>query len=245
MDYQPVVDLRSGETVGVEALVRWLRDGERVPAGQFVPAMRDSGQLQGLGQLVLDLVSLDAPPLLRALPPRGFVAVNLATTELADPATVARLLEGQLHQTASQVVLEVTETDDLAEGSPADRNLGVLLGAGYTLAIDDFGTGFSNFTRLEHLRPGILKLDRSLIVRSSAGQEAAQEFLDAATHIGHAIDSNVLAEGVETEQDVTAVRSVGIDLAQGYHFSRPLPLPELLDWVSADPTPPGAPVGAS
>jgi two-component system CheB/CheR fusion protein len=233
MDYQPIVDLRSGTVLGVEALVRWVREDRRVAAGEFIPTMEATGQLRQLGRMIRELIAEDLPHLMAALPPGGFVTLNMAIVELEDLVSVERMLDGPLRAFAPSVAIEITETADFTAGGPADRNLERLRSAGYLLAIDDFGTGYSNFSLLERLQPEILKLDRSLLSRSGTNVEAAADFLDAATRIGHAVGSRVLAEGVEGASDVTRIVALGIDLAQGYHFARPAPLPQVLRQIEA------------
>ena len=232
MDYQPIIDVRNGRVVGVEALVRWLRDGRRVSAGEFIPTMEATGQLRQLGRMIRELIAADLPQLVSALPASdGFVTLNLAIAELADDVSVDRMLVGPLSGFAAPVTIEVLESDDLTPHGPADRNLHRLRSAGYSLAIDDFGTGYSNFSLLKRLRPEILKLDRSLLARSDDDAVAAADFLDAATRMGHAVGAKVLAEGVEDEQDVARIVAAGVDLAQGYHYARPAPLPEVLRFI--------------
>lgn len=122
-------------------------------------------------------------------------------------------------------MLEVTESTDLAEGSEADAQLSRLHAAGYRVAVDDFGTGFSNFARLEQLRPSLLKLDRSLVVRSSQGwPEREPAFVAAAAGIARSLGCAVVAEGVETTEQLAMVSSVSIPYVQGYLLGRPVPV---------------------
>jgi diguanylate cyclase (GGDEF)-like protein len=234
LDYQPIIAIGTGEVAGLEALVRWLHNGRRVPAQEFIATIEETGQVRQMGAHVLATLNRDAPALLDALPPGAFLAVNLSVSELAGAQHWVPLLQGPLSAEPGCFVLEVTETADLVPGTPADLALTALRGAGFALAVDDFGTGYSNFDRLEALGPTIVKLDRSVIERASAGQPTALHFLSASVSIGHDMGALVLVEGVETAAQLELAGDLGADLVQGWVFSRALPLGPVLEYIRAE-----------
>ena len=151
-----------------------------------------------IGRLILEVVERDVDQVLAALPPDGFLAVNLSARELSDDIHLDRLLAGPLHASAGRLVLEVTESSELLEKSDITHRLVRLRAAGYRLAVDDFGAGFSNFTRLEAMRPDILKIDRALVARAGSGEEGGVAFLAAARSVAESLHCPVIAEGVQT-----------------------------------------------
>ena len=227
MVYQPIVALDSGAVAGVEALARWIHDGQLVPAAQFMAFAERTGQIVAIGRLILEAVERDVDRVMASLPADGFLTVNLSARELSDETHLDRLLGGPLQGSAGQVILEVTESSELLEKSDALGRLLRLRGAGYRLAVDDFGAGFSNFTRLEAMRPDLLKIDRSLVARAGSGEEGGVAFLAAARSVAESLHCPVVAEGVETTVEREVVVATGITLAQGYLLGPPVRLDQL------------------
>ena len=225
--YQPIVALESGDVVGAEALARWRHDGQLDPAAQFMAFAERTGQIVAIGRLILEAVERDIDRVLATLPADGFLAINLSARELADDQHLDRLLAGPLQASAAQVVLEVTESSELLEKADIPNRLVRLRAAGYRLAVDDFGAGFSSFTRLEALRPDLLKIDRSLVARAGGGKEGGVAFLAAARSVAESLHCPVIAEGIETADERDVVLATGITLAQGYLLGRPVPLDQL------------------
>lgn len=228
LDYQPIVSPATGRTCGVEALVRWVRKGVRIPAQQYIGLLEDTGQMLTLGSMVLDHLEQDAPEILGLAADGFFIDVNLSVRELVDDGLVDRLVAGPLCPYASSVIIEITESQDLEHATKAVVNLQRLRRAGYRVAIDDFGAGFSNFTRMEQLRPGMLKLDRSLVERAASGVEGGLSFLGAAVSIGMSLDCDVVAEGVETQNEARVIKDFGVPYAQGYLYASPMSKERLL-----------------
>jgi diguanylate cyclase (GGDEF)-like protein len=230
LDYQPIIDMASGEVAGAEALVRWERDGRREAAGRFVPFAEESGLIVGIGRLVVARLQVDVPTLLDAMPAPFVLTFNLSVKELADDGIVDSLVLGPLRQHRDRLIVEVTESFEMHANTRAAVNLERLLQAGYRTAVDDFGTGFSNFTRLTELRPAIVKIDRSIVVRAGTGTPEGLATMQATTDIARALGSRVLAEGVESNDEAEAVMRMGIDLAQGYRYARPMGVGALIDF---------------
>lgn len=233
LDYQPIIDMTTGEAAGGEALVRWQRDGQREEAGRFIAFAEESGLIVGIGRLVIARLEVEAPTLLDAVPEPFVLTFNLSVRELADDGIVDSLVFGPLQQYRNRLIVEVTESFEMHSDTRAASNLERLLEAGYRTAVDDFGTGFSNFTRLAELRPAIVKIDRSIVVRAGTGSPEGLATMQATTDIARALRSRVLAEGVESNDEAEAVMRMGIDLAQGYRYARPMTLEALIDfWAS-------------
>ena len=231
--YQPIVALDSGAVVGAEALARWVHGGQLVPAARFMAFAEKTGQIVAIGRLILEVVERDVDQVLATLPPDGFLAVNLSARELSDDIHLDRLLAGPLQASAGRLVLEVTESSELLEKSDITHRLVRLREAGYRLAVDDFGAGFSNFTRLEAMRPDILKIDRALVARAGSGEEGGVAFLAAARSVAESLHCPVIAEGVQTAAERAVVVASGITLAQGHLLGRPVPLDKLAPTVAA------------
>jgi diguanylate cyclase (GGDEF)-like protein len=231
--YQPIVALESGAVAGVEALARWRHHGQLVPAGQFMAFAERTGQIVAIGRLILEVVERDLHKVLAALPADGFLAINLSARELVDDIHLDRLLTGPLQASAGRVILEVTESSELLEKSDITHRLQRIRTAGYRLAVDDFGAGFSNFTRLEAMRPDILKIDRALVARAGSGEEGGVAFLAAARSVAESLHCPVIAEGVQTAAEREVVVATGITLAQGYLLGRPVPLDQLAPTIAA------------
>ena len=226
LHYQPIYASDGVRMAGVEALARWVRDGQPVSAGEFVPFAEQSGQIIPLGRIVIRTLGSELPTWMAEASPDFFVSVNLSVKELADGPLVDELLESELGTHLERLVVEVTESLELQESSEAERNLERLRAAGVRIAIDDFGAGFSNFTRLEHLRPSLIKIDRSLVRRAGSEKEGGVAFLTAATSVAASLNCDVVAEGVETQAEAEVVQLLGIAYVQGFRYRKPGPIEE-------------------
>jgi c-di-GMP-specific phosphodiesterase len=227
MQYQPIVDPRTGDWAGVEALVCWRHaDRGLVPPDRFVPLAEETGLILPLGARVTAHVLTDVSGLCTD---RGiYVAINVSAVQLADPAFATDLL-AQLDRhgmAASQLVLEVTETALMLEPETARTTLGELVELGARVFVDDFGTGYSSIARLRELPVAGVKIDRRFSAAAGA-DDAADRLLAAINDLAHAVGLQVVAEGIETAAAATRVRELGCDFAQGYHFARPVPVAQL------------------
>ncbi|MFC3687637.1 putative bifunctional diguanylate cyclase/phosphodiesterase [Aquipuribacter hungaricus] len=224
--YQPRVHLRSGDVTGVEALVRWEHPGRGLlsPAA-FVDAAETSGVIRELGAWVLAEAATQAVAWDRE--PGGRLAglqvsVNLSTRQLADDDLVARVTE-VLERTGlapSRLVLEITETALMHRPGAALRALRELKALGVLLAVDDFGTGYSSLTYLKQFPVDELKIDRSF-VSGMHTDPADHAIVAGCVHLAHALGLVVVAEGLETPEQVVALRAMGCDQAQGFLLGRP------------------------
>ena len=235
MHYQPIVDASTGSVWGVEALVRWARDGQIVSADEFIPFCEESGQIRQLGLLTLDLVRADV----RALRAHGHgdlkTAYNMSVTQLEDRhfgdvvATVPP--EG-----LSGVVVEVIESVFLPDRLHALRAIDDLTRLGAEISIDDYGAGYSNVRLLESLSPAYIKLDRTFLSEHHS-DESRSVLIRSAVEVSHVVGARVIAEGIEDDAQLQLVREAGADFVQGYGIARPMPLEDLLLWLDQRPLP--------
>jgi EAL domain-containing protein (putative c-di-GMP-specific phosphodiesterase class I) len=230
--YQPIYEADGMQMVAVEMLARWEHDGEVLSAGSFVGFAEGTGQIVPIGRLLLGQLVQDLPRWLAAHDQDFFVAVNLSVKELSDRALVDDLVTGPLSQYAHRIMIEVTESLELQESPEAAHHLERIRDAGLRIAIDDFGAGFSNFTRLEQLRPSLLKIDRALVRRAGSEVEGGVAFLTAATSVAASLNCDVVAEGVETAAEAQVVELIGVRYLQGFRYARPAPIEA---WLSPLP----------
>ena len=235
--YQPVIDLRKGRIVGAEALVRWLHP-ERGLLGptDFIAVAEDIGAIDQLGRFVLEL-AIHEVRTLTPIDPHAFqLGVNVSARQLTDPAfdqTVAAVLD-RTGWPAGSLLLELTETALIGFDGPVEPLLR-LRELGVALAIDDFGTGYSSLARLGHLPVDQVKIDQTFVGAIDRPDDRQARIVDAVTAIADALDLRTSAEGVETQAQLDHLRRLRCDYAQGYLFSKPVPIDELGDLLAADP----------
>ena len=223
LHYQPKVTLDGGEVEGLEALLRWRRsDGGMVPPSDFIPVAEGTGIIIRLTEQVLGMALAQ----LRRWLDEGIavpVAVNLPTRCLLDaalPDLVDRLLRE--HGVPAHLLrLEVTESAVMSDVSRCMDVLERLHDLGVRLSIDDFGTGYSSMVHLRRLPVDELKIDRSFVLGMTTVQQDAIR-VRTAVDLGHNLGLTVVAEGVEEAEHAGALRDLGCDVAQGYHFARPM-----------------------
>ena len=231
--YQPKVDAHSGRAVGVEALARWvLPDGSRIGPGEFVPLMEECGLADALFISMVEQVTADVVRW-QAAGTRLKASVNLSmdcALNLDLPEQLLRLVLGSGLQ-PGDFVIEVTESRLMVQRSLAMESLTRLSLMGFHLSIDDFGTGYSSLVQLVDLPFKELKIDGSFVQR--AGQELkARTILRIATSLGLNLGMGVVAEGVETSEQLQLVRDCGCESVQGYFFARPMPFVTCSQWFA-------------
>ncbi|UDQ90293.1 EAL domain-containing protein [Xanthobacter autotrophicus] len=218
--YQPVVRLATGETVGFEALARWRHPKRGIlgPA-EFIPIAEDEGLIDALFTAMLRRVGEDLATW--HMPLR--VAVNLSPVQLVDPQLPQRILDllAKMNIPPGQIELEITETGLLLDFETARGTLAVLKEAGVHVSLDDFGTGFSSLRHLNELPIDKIKIDRSF-TRLIATEAQSCKIISSMLNLGRTLELTTVAEGVETREEADFLLSQRCDLGQGYLFARPL-----------------------
>ena len=236
LHYQPRLDLDDGHIVGLEALVRW-RHGERglLPPSEFVPLAEQSGLIVPLGYWVISRALRDMQDLReRGLPPLH-MAVNLSFRQFQDSqllSTLSRLISERGVE-AQWLEFELTETAVMRRSDLVKQTMDALGRLGVRFSLDDFGTGFSSFVHLNSLPIALLKIDKSF-VGGMEEREENRKLVHAMINLAHNLNLEVVAEGVETPEQLALLRLFGCDQAQGYLISKPLPLPELVEYLKFD-----------
>ena len=230
LHYQPKVDIGSNRIVGMEALVRWQQPGkELIAPAQFIPLAEETGLIVPIGEWVLKTACLQNKTWQDQGLPRSRMAVNLSPRQFAHESLlqdVARVLN-QTGLDPAWLELEITEGMVMRDPEHAVTLLRGLKAMGIHLSIDDFGTGYSSLSYLKRFPLDSVKIDRSFIQDLPGdGDDAA--ITQAIIAMAHSLRLGVIAEGVETEEQLQFLRANGCDEMQGYHFSRPLPEDQFL-----------------
>ena len=234
LHYQPKVDVATRAVRHAEALLRWSHPVlGRIGPDEFIPLAERAGLVGVLTRWVVDRACADMAAWRREGLDVG-VAINLSAIDLADADLGAVVLERiQRHGVpASAIIVEVTESAVLADLPRAIATLNALRAEGLRVSVDDFGTGQSSLGQLKHLPADELKIDKSFVLQLAPGSED-ERIVQSIVQLGHALGLKVVAEGVETETGLDVLERLRCDVAQGYHFSRPLPVEALTAWLHA------------
>jgi EAL domain-containing protein (putative c-di-GMP-specific phosphodiesterase class I) len=223
--YQPQIDIRTGVIIGAEALLRWQSTDEgMIPPSQFIPVAEETGLIGEIGEWVLLEVCRQGQRWLKAGLPPLRLAVNLSPYQFRHGDIVSRV-SAILNETgfpAERLELELTESALMARESEAVHILGQLRTLGVRLAIDDFGTGYSSLAYLKRFPLDSLKIDKSFI-DDIPELEDDKEIAAAIIGMAHTLRLKVLAEGVETEEQLNFLKEHGCDFYQGYYKSPAVP----------------------
>jgi predicted signal transduction protein with EAL and GGDEF domain len=231
LHYQPIVDLRSGYLLGVEALIRWKHPQRGiVPPGEFIPVAEETGQIVPLGRWVLAQACREVK-VWQARLPQGRqvrVGVNVSTMQLSKSdicADVRRALAISEIDPGC-LVIELTESVLMQNSETVLATLNQLKQIGVRLAIDDFGTGLSSLSYLHRFPIDILKIDRSFVERLG-GVDGGEDFARAIITLGSTLDLEVVAEGIELEHQQRGLIELGCVAGQGFYYAKPGLLHEL------------------
>jgi diguanylate cyclase (GGDEF)-like protein/PAS domain S-box-containing protein len=223
LNYQPQFDLARNEVIGVEALVRWEhpRRGTVSPS-EFIPLAEEAGIVDDLDDWVLREAATQSRLWIEAGIRPITVGVNVSGKEFADPHMAARIAStvADVGISPRRIELEVTESAAF-EIANARSTLAHLRGLGFRVAIDDFGVGFSMLSRLQDLAVDRLKIDRSFIEKITFGEDEAP-IVRGIVAMAHSLRLKVVAEGIETTEQLTFLRRVGCDQGQGFRLGRPM-----------------------
>jgi EAL domain-containing protein (putative c-di-GMP-specific phosphodiesterase class I) len=227
--YQPLVDLQSGKIVGAEALARWQHpDLGIIMPSKFIPVAEQTGLILRLSELMLYSVCEQMQTWSNAGVDYGFVAVNLSGQHFRHDNNLHELISKVLHDTSvkpEHLELELTESIIMQNADFTIQLLADLRAIGVKVAIDDFGTGYSSLSYLKHFPVNTLKIDRCFIQDITTDRHDATISL-AIIDLAHSLSLDVIAEGVETYEQIQFLKEHHCDRMQGYFFSPPLPAPE-------------------
>lgn len=236
--FQPIIDLDTGGTIGMEALVRW-QDPDRGLIGPdlFIPVAEETGLIVAIGSWVLDDALTHTQRWRQEIPEAQHlrVAINISARELASPGLVDRVARSisAAGIPATAVQLEITESAVMNRPKRVIEALNSLRSLGVGLAVDDFGTGYSSLAYLKQLPVDTVKIDRSFIDGLGGPDDASDRpIVDAIINIAESLHLQVIAEGVENAAQLEALRQLGGDVAQGFLWSAPLPAEHVPGWLA-------------
>ncbi|MEJ2743125.1 MAG: EAL domain-containing protein [Gammaproteobacteria bacterium] len=230
--YQPQVDVKQNVVIGVEALLRWVHPKHGfISPDEFIPVAEKTGVIKQLTSWVLEAAMCEAAKwysrgvLLR-------VSVNLSAKNLHSPELPKQIftLLKKFELPPEAIALEITETAMMLDPARAFRTISELHDYGIRLSIDDFGTGYSSLAYLKQLPVSEIKIDRSF-VGGMCRDTGDQVIVNTTLSMSHNLGLEVVAEGVEDERTLIALKRLGCDIAQGYYISKPIPSPELELWL--------------
>ena len=224
--YQPIIDLESGSTIGAEALARWITDEGIISPLEFIPLAEETGLIYEIGQQILHKSCRDTAIAIESgkWSEDFSIHVNLSVDQLSESGFID-LVKNTLRDTklpAQNLTLEITESRIVDNDPTIIDNMLTLKALGISIAIDDFGTGYSSLAYLQKLPFDCLKIDRSFVCKLE--QESLDSSIVAAiVNITKGFKVNLVAEGVETQQQADLLKQLQCPLAQGFLYSRPVP----------------------
>jgi EAL domain-containing protein (putative c-di-GMP-specific phosphodiesterase class I) len=233
--YQPLVDLKSGKIVGAEALARWQHpDLGIIMPSKFIPVAEQTGLILRLSELILGVVCRQMCSWKQLGIDYGFIAVNLSGQHFRPDSNLIEMLSRVLQESgveAHSLELELTESIIMQNAEFTIKVLSELQAMGVKVAIDDFGTGYSSLSYLKHFPVNTLKIDRCFIQDVTTDRHDAAISL-AIIDLAHSLSLEVIAEGVETLEQIQFLKENDCNQIQGYFFSPPLPATEFEKIVS-------------
>ncbi|MBT8085546.1 MAG: EAL domain-containing protein [Woeseia sp.] len=222
--YQPKYNIVTGQVIGAEALVRWeLPERGIILPSDFIPIAEETNLIIELGEWVLDKVCEDFRFWQRSVPSPGRVSVNLSLKQLRQPNFIGRIsnILRSYQVSPTSLELEITETTLMENPTRTIKLLDELYGLGLHLAIDDFGTGYSSLSALQQFPISTLKIDKSFVRDVSVNPDDAT-IVATIVHMGRSLKMDVVAEGVETEQQLNFLQSLDCTYVQGLLFGDPM-----------------------
>lgn len=239
LHYQPTVSLETGKMIGIEALVRWESPKRGLVSPQdFVPVAEETGLIVPLGHWALEEACRQTKEWRQSYSEDllGMVSVNVSASQL-HPLNLVEETAKILKQTGlnpRNLTLEITEDVLMSEAPSNIAVLNELRSLGIKLAIDDFGTGYSSLAYLKRFPVSYLKIDRAFVEELGVDPEDAA-LVSSMIGLAHTLDMKVIAEGIETSEQLKILRELGCDMAQGHYFSEPLPHNALSAFLATDP----------
>lgn len=233
MVYQPQIDLKTGKINGLEALIRWkTHNGTMIPPDEFIPVAESSGLIVPLGEWIMSTALQDLERLEQRYSLGLQMGINISPVQFRHP-NFLNTIETELNKfnlSRNQVEFEITESVAMMDIDTVRTTLKQIHDLGAQVAIDDFGTGFSCLSYLETLHFDRLKIDKSFIDKMS-NENAGTHIPEMIINLGRDLDMSVIAEGVETEDQVSRLKGLNCFEAQGYFFGKPMDMDSLEIWL--------------
>lgn len=232
--YQPIIDLKSLQVVGAEALIRWIHPTQGlVPPDNFIPLAEQTGLINEIGEWCLETACRQLAEW-QAAGRNLYLTINVSARQIPKGLPAARIAEMAAKYGAEpqRLGLEITEGLLLAEGGGAQRWLEGVRATGFRAYLDDFGTGYSSLSYLKRFRVDTVKIDKAFI-RDMSEISSDRVMVEAVVMMADSLQLSVVAEGIENQSQLDILRRIGCAYGQGYHFSRPLPGEEFLARVDA------------
>ncbi|NMP30247.1 bifunctional diguanylate cyclase/phosphodiesterase [Thalassotalea sp. M1531] len=231
LHYQPQFDIKTKRLIGFEALIRWYDDEQgNISPVVFIPLAEATGLIDKIGKWVITQVCKDINTLIAHTHANIRVAINISTRQLCNTELVKTLKEScEVHQVSpTNIEVEITESMLMDDIDEKKQLLQSLQNMGITVAIDDFGTGYSSFSYLKDLPVNTLKIDRTFI-QHVCEQVKDEEIASGIIALAHSLQLKTVAEGVETQEQLSLLAQQSCDCCQGYLFSKPLPLIDIVN----------------
>lgn len=233
LHYQPQVEVETGKTIAVEALIRW-QNPERglVAPGEFIPLAEDTGLIVPIGEWVLHTACSQCKSWQKLGFPQARVSINLSARQFQQPNLVQLIADALAGSKLDPNCLELELTENVVMKNPeqAAATLRRLKEIGVSISLDDFGTGYSSLSYLKNLPIDGLKIDRSF-VRDLTSDPNDAAIIMAVITLAHSLKLKVIAEGVENEEQLSFLRLLRCDAVQGYFYSRPMPAEAVREWL--------------
>ncbi|MEJ6473221.1 EAL domain-containing protein [Pseudoalteromonas piscicida] len=226
--YQPIINTTTGQLAGVELLMRWQKNGELIPPSDFIPIAEESGVIETLTEQALIRALTELRPLFKQAPDfylsLNLSAVHILRSDIAHQFTEILAAHGLTNRSLR---LEITESVFMSDLAKARTTINEMKRANFVLLLDDFGTGFSSLTYLNEFPLDIIKIDQGF-VRNMGAKPANKSIIRTIYLLAQSLNMKCIAEGVETESQLSYLREVGCEYMQGYHFAKPMAIDDLL-----------------
>lgn len=228
LNYQPQIATYTHEIIGVETLIRWVHDGQIISPGEFIPVAEKSGLIIQIGDYVLRETCKSIPSIEKTIGTEMFFSINVSARQFYQKDYIARTKQiiKETNINPAKIVLEITESIIMEYTDFVIESLHELREFGFQIAIDDFGTGYSSFKYLEVLPVNIIKIDQSFT--HSIDKARTKAIVQSIISLAHNLDMKILAEGVENLYQASSLKEMDCHFLQGYYFSKPLTLENLL-----------------
>ena len=222
--YQPIYEPKENKLLGFEALLRWESGGKQIYPNEFIPVAEETRQIIEIGSWVMKEALKQLADWRKVFDHLITMSVNVSTVQLNIESFALEVIKELEHYEipSFQLEIELTETALIQDTEAVHRNLEILSDYGCKISLDDFGTGYSSVSHLQLFPINILKIDRSLMP-TSISDSKNYSLIEGVCLLANVLGLQITAEGLETDEQLSLCKKLGVPRAQGYYFSRPLP----------------------